>query len=60
MQILKRYDTKDLIYKTETDSQRTNLQLLGREGWGKGTVREFGMDMNTLLYLMDNQQGPTV
>ena len=60
MQILKRYDTKDLIYKTETDSQRTNLQLPGREGWGKGTVREFGMDMNTLLYLMDNQQGPTV
>ena len=22
-----------------------------REGWGKGVVREFGMDMSTLLYL---------
>ena len=28
---------------------------------GEGIVREFGMDMFTLLYLkIDNQQGPTV
>ena len=28
---------------------------------GKGIVREFEMDMYTLLYFkMDNQQGPTV
>ena len=31
------------------------------EGWGKGLVREFGMDMYTLLYWKwINQQGPTV
>ena len=28
-----------------------NLRLSAREGWGEGTVREFGMDMYTLLYL---------
>ena len=28
---------------------------------GEGIVREFGMDMYTLLFFkMDNQQGPTV
>ena len=38
-------------YKTERDSQtwRTNLQL--PEGVGEGIVREFGMDMYTLLCL---------
>ena len=44
-------------HKTETDSQtpRTSLRLLlgvgGGEEWGKGIVREFGMDMYTQLYL---------
>ena len=36
---LKRNDTNELIYKTETDSQtwRMNLWLLEAEdGWGKG------------------------
>ena len=49
---LKRNDTNEFIYKTETDSQtsRMSLWLLG-EGWGEGTVREFGMDMYTQLYL---------
>ena len=27
---------------------------------GEGIVREFGMDMYTLLCLMDNQHGPSV
>ena len=33
---LKRKDTNELIYKTETDSQtqRRNLWLPGGEGWG--------------------------
>ena len=25
--------------------------VTGGEGWGKGRIREFGMDMYTLLYL---------
>ena len=49
---LKRNDTNEFIYKTEADSQtsRMSLWLLG-EGWGEGTIREFGMDMYTQLYL---------
>ena len=48
---LKRNDTNELTYKTGTDSQtsRMNLWLLARSG--EGIVREFGMGMNTLLYI---------
>ena len=44
---------KELIYETETDSQtwRMNLWLPVREGWEEGIVREFRMDVYTLLYL---------
>ena len=49
---LKRNDTNEFIYKTETDSQTLRMSLwLLEEGWGEGTVREFGMDMYTQLYL---------
>ena len=49
---LKRNGTNELMYKTETDTQtsRINLWLLGERMEG-GTVREFGMDMYSLLYL---------
>ena len=30
------------------------------EGWVEGIVREFGMDIHTAVFKMDNQQGPTV
>ena len=36
---LKRNDTNELIYQTETDSQRRNLRFLG-----KGIITEFGME----------------
>ena len=50
MQNLKRNDTNELIYKTETDSQRMNLGLLGWHGV-KRWFRGVGTDMCTLLYL---------
>ena len=57
---LKRNDANELIYKTETDSQRMNLSLLGgRAGGGGERVSELGMEMYTLLYKKDNQQRPT-
>ena len=61
MQNVKRLDTNELIYKGETDpqTQRMNLRLPGEQKAGVGIVREFGMDMYTLLY-WDNQQGPPV
>ena len=36
---LKRNDTNELIYQTETDSQRRNLRFLG-----KGIITDFGME----------------
>ena len=30
------------------------------EKWGKETVREFGIDMYTVILKMENQQGPTL
>ena len=52
MESLKRNATNELIYKTETDSQTQGMNVwLPVEGWGKGILWEFGMDMYTLLYL---------
>ena len=50
---LKRHETSELIYKTETDSGRLRGRTYGCRGeeWRKWIVRELGMDMYTLLYL---------
>ena len=46
---LKKYDTNDFVYKTETDSQRLReLTIVTRERAGLGKDREFGIDMYTL------------
>ena len=47
MQNLKRNDTNECIYKTETDSQtyRMNLWLPVGEGWRERIIKEFGIDM---------------
>ena len=47
MQNLKRNDTNELIYETQT--QNMNLRLLVGEDQGEEIVRDFGVD--TLLYL---------
>ena len=47
-----KYDTKELIYKTETDSQtyQTNLWLpKGKGGWGGINQQEFGISRYKLL-----------
>ena len=49
---LKRNDTNELIYKTRkrlTDLKH-KLTVARGKGGGERTVREFGMDMCTLLY----------
>ena len=51
MQNLKRNDTNELIYKTNTLTElEKELTVTGGKG-GEGIVREFGIDMYTLLYL---------
>ena len=47
---LERNHTNELIYKTDSQTSRTNLWLPG-EYKGEGIFREFGMDMYKLLYL---------
>ena len=49
---LKRNHTNELIYKTDSQTSRTNLWLPG-EYKGEGIFREFGMDMYMLLYLKE-------
>ena len=56
-----KYDTNELIYKTETDSwtQKTNLWLPKGKG-GAGELGVWDQQMQTITYRMDKQQGPTV
>ena len=53
MRNLERNDTNELIYKTEIDSQTENEFMVTTRGyeWGEGIIREFGVNMYTLLYL---------
>ena len=50
---LQRNDTNELIYKTETNSQtwRKNLGFPKGKNGGEGIVREFRINIGTLLYL---------
>ena len=48
----KKNDTNECSYKTETDLQRTNLQLFtSGKAWNKVVVRKCGTNMYTLPYL---------
>lgn len=47
--ILKTYNTNELIYKTEANSENTLMDI--REGCGGGIDGKFGIDTYTLLYL---------
>ena len=43
------------IFRKRLTELENDLIVVRGEGWGKGIVREFGMDLYTLLYKMDNQ-----
>ena len=40
-----------LQHKNRLTNLENKIRIASREGWGEGIVGEFGMDMNTLLYL---------
>ena len=48
---LKINNTNELIYKTDTDSQTQRTVGCREEGWSKGIIREFGINMYISLYL---------
>ena len=56
-----KYDTNEHIYETETNSQtwKTDLRL-SRGCWGRDELGVWGSQMQTIIYRMDKQQGPTV
>ena len=47
-------------FKTETNpqTQRTDLQLPKKGGWGRKGVGVWGEQMQTIIHGMDKQQGP--
>ena len=57
-----KYDTDELIYEKETDSQTQSRLLVakGKEGWKEWTGSLGLVDANYFIYRMDEQQGPTV
>ena len=57
-----KYDTNELIYKTETDSQtqKTNLWLPKGKGGGRDKLEVWDQQIQTTIYKIDKQQGPTV
>ena len=58
MQNLK-YDANELIYRIDSQTQKTNLWLpKGKEGWGE-VNQELEIGRYKLLY-KNKQQGPTV
>ena len=54
--------THELIYKIETESQtrRMNLWLQGRKGWGERESGSLGSHVHSVMFRVNNQQGPTV
>ena len=59
-----KYDTNELTYKTETDSQteKPNLWLpKGKRGGGRrDKLGVWDQHIQTTIYKIDKQQGPTV
>ena len=58
-----KYDTNELIYETETDpqTQTTGLWLpKGKEGEGGNKLGVWDQQIQTTIYKINKQQGPTV
>ena len=53
-------DTNEITYRTETDSQETNIWLPKGEVTGTDTLGVRDWNIYTIVFKIDNQQGPTV
>ena len=54
-----KYDTNELIYKSETDSQTQKINLWLPKGKGRRGINQ-GQQIHTTIYKIDKHQGPTV
>ena len=55
-----KYDTNEPIYETETESGTQTGGCQGGGDWERVGVRVWDQQMQTMIYRMDKQQGPTV
>ena len=57
-----KYNTNEHIYETETDSQTENRLVIatGEGARGRKGLGIWGWQMQTIMYRMDKQQGPTI
>ena len=56
-----KYDTDELIYETETESQTQRTDFWLPRGVGEGWIGSLGLAVaKTIIYRIDKQQGPTV
>ena len=59
MWTLKRNDTNEHTYKTERDL-KNELMVARRKDWGRDSQEVWDGHVHTVVFKMDNQQGPTV
>ena len=55
-----KYDTNELIYRAETDSQTQRTDLWLPRGGGRDGLGVWDYQMQTIIYRMNKLQGPTV
>ena len=56
-----KYDTNELIYEIETDSQtQRKKKLMVIKGWGRDKLGVSDQQIQTTIYKKDKQQVPTV
>ena len=56
-----KYDTNELIYKTEINSSRKQIYAYQRVSWRRGDKLDvWDYHTHTTIYKIDKQQGPTV
>ena len=56
-----KYDTNELIYEIETDSQtQRKKKLMVIKGWGRDKLGVSDQQIQTTIYKIDKQQGPIV
>ena len=55
-----KYDTDELIYKTEAHSQKHKIQGQQRRKWGIDKLGTWDQQVHITIYKIDKYQGPTL
>ena len=52
--------TNELIYKTDSQTQKTDLWLPREKGWWRNESADWDEQMQAIIHSMDEQRAPTV